>query len=399
MLQIKQKAIENLQKSKEFESLSTINKNINNNNNKLNHSFSSSNINSIDYLNILNDLQKECSNDLKEKMEKFLSFEIQKFQKKLVEDTQKKSNEMLINYIKKFEEKEKIRQSFIDNQMSRINTNRSFDSFSNDLNEIHNGIQCKICGKMPIIGIRYKCSECEDYNLCSDCEEENYKTKKHNHNFIRIRKSNDDDNNNNNIININNINNNDNNNNNNIHFSFETQENSSKNINNENNNNNNNNNEKKEIILKILNDGVRNVDKLTDSNIFSFMIQNQSSIVLNNCKLVCDDLSEIHYYNVIDIPNLKPNEQTNLFLELNNIDDYESVNKLRFKILNNNVDTGNVIEFKFNFIENQMYKTIKELRNEFELYESEYSNEYLKNLLIKNNMDKNKTFESLFNNN
>jgi hypothetical protein len=129
------------------------------------------------------------------------------------------------------------------------------------------------------------------------------------------------------------------------------------------------------------------------------MIQNQSSIVLNNCKLVCDDLSEIHYYKVIDIPNLKPNEQTNLFLELNNINDYESVNKLRFKILNNNVDTGNVIEFKFNFIESSMYKTIKEFRNEFNLFESEYSNEFLKNLLLKNNMDKIKTFESLFNNN
>ena len=156
---------------------------------------------------------------------------------------------------------------------------------------------------------------------------------------------------------------------------------------------------KNEIKLIIVNDGVRNVDKLTESNIFSFMIQNQSNIVLNNCKLVCDELSDIHYYNEIEIPNLKKNEKTNIFLELNNINDYEGVNKLRLKIINNNIDSGNVIEFKFNFIESSMYKTIKEFRNEFNLFESEYSNEFLKNLLLKNNMDKIKTFESLFNNN
>ena len=383
MLQIKQKAIENLQKSKEFETLSTINKNLNNNNNKLIHSYSSSNINSIDYLNILNDLQKECSNDLQNKMEKYLTFQIQQFQKKLIEDTQKKSKEMLSSYIKKFEETEKNRQNFIEEQMSRINTNRSFDSFSNDLNEIHNGIQCKHCGKMPIIGIRYKCSECgDDYNLCADCEEENYKNKKHEHNFIRIRNAN-----NNNNVNK---------------FNFETKESSSNNIFSESNKDDNkilsNNFNNKDIKLKLVNEAVRNYDKLNDSNIFSFLVVNDSPVRLNNCKLVYDEYkSEIHYYNDIQIPNLQPNEQSNIFLELNNINEYDSVKRITFKIYNNNIDTGNEIEFKFNIIESSLYKTIRDFRNEFSLSESEYTNERLKKLLIDNNMDKNKAFENLFN--
>ena len=384
LLQIKQKAIENLQKSKEFETLSTINKNLNNNNNnKLIHSYSSSNINSIDYLNILNDLQKECSNDLQNKMEKYLTFQIQQFQKKLIEDTQKKSKEMLSSYIKKFEETEKNRQNFIEEQMSRINTNRSFDSFSNDLNEIHNGIQCKHCGKMPIIGIRYKCSECgDDYNLCADCEEENYKNKKHEHNFIRIRNAN-----NNNNVNK---------------FNFETKESSSNNIFSESNKDDNkilsNNFNNKDIKLKLVNEAVRNYDKLNDSNIFSFLVVNDSPVRLNNCKLVYDEYkSDIHYYNDIQIPNLQPNEQSNIFLELNNINEYDSVKRITFKIYNNNIDTGNEIEFKFNIIESSLYKTVRDFRNEFNLSESEYTNERLKKLLIDNNMDKNKAFENLFN--
>ena len=52
---------------------------------------------------------------------------------------------------------------------------------------IHPGIKCNRCGMLPIIGLRYECSICKDYNLCNICEEINSKIKTHPHNFIKIR--------------------------------------------------------------------------------------------------------------------------------------------------------------------------------------------------------------------
>ena len=43
---------------------------------------------------------------------------------------------------------------------------------------------CDGCGMLPIEGYRYKCSICEDYNLCENCEERI--GKKHDHPFIKI---------------------------------------------------------------------------------------------------------------------------------------------------------------------------------------------------------------------
>ena len=51
----------------------------------------------------------------------------------------------------------------------------------------HKGIVCKKCGMNPIVGYRYKCSICKDYNLCERCEEKNYETQEHLHDFIKMR--------------------------------------------------------------------------------------------------------------------------------------------------------------------------------------------------------------------
>ncbi|OOF96115.1 hypothetical protein ASPCADRAFT_130435 [Aspergillus carbonarius ITEM 5010] len=35
---------------------------------------------------------------------------------------------------------------------------------------IHRGVTCNSCGAMPILGIRYRCANCIDYDLCETCE-------------------------------------------------------------------------------------------------------------------------------------------------------------------------------------------------------------------------------------
>ena len=35
---------------------------------------------------------------------------------------------------------------------------------------VHRGISCNICNANPLTGVRYKCSNCIDYDVCSRCE-------------------------------------------------------------------------------------------------------------------------------------------------------------------------------------------------------------------------------------
>jgi hypothetical protein len=49
---------------------------------------------------------------------------------------------------------------------------------------IHRGITCDGCGVRPVKGIRYKCSECPDYDLCQACESKDV----HNHHiFLKVK--------------------------------------------------------------------------------------------------------------------------------------------------------------------------------------------------------------------
>jgi len=44
---------------------------------------------------------------------------------------------------------------------------------------VHYGYVCDRCGMQPIKGIRYKCANCIDYDLCSACEEIDLHEEKH----------------------------------------------------------------------------------------------------------------------------------------------------------------------------------------------------------------------------
>ena len=49
----------------------------------------------------------------------------------------------------------------------------------------HVGVSCDGCGESPILGVRYKCAVCKDFDYCSNCEEK----LDHDHPFLKIRKA------------------------------------------------------------------------------------------------------------------------------------------------------------------------------------------------------------------
>jgi hypothetical protein len=48
---------------------------------------------------------------------------------------------------------------------------------------VHEHVTCDSCGKFPIVGIRYKCSICHNYDFCEECEARG----DHPHAFLKIR--------------------------------------------------------------------------------------------------------------------------------------------------------------------------------------------------------------------
>lgn len=51
--------------------------------------------------------------------------------------------------------------------------------------EVHKGYTCDNCETSPIKGIRYKCSQCPDFDLCQACESKGAHS---HHTFLKIRK-------------------------------------------------------------------------------------------------------------------------------------------------------------------------------------------------------------------
>ena len=65
----------------------------------------------------------------------------------------------------------------------QINNNNNQNN-GNSNAVVHKGITCDGCGIKPIVGVRYKCAQCEDFDLCAVCEE---KDTNHRHIFLKIK--------------------------------------------------------------------------------------------------------------------------------------------------------------------------------------------------------------------
>ena len=67
----------------------------------------------------------------------------------------------------------------------KINKNDGEDN-APSMCTIHRNVLCDKCGMKPIIGYRYNCLICPNYDLCENCMQKNNETREHKHKFKRM---------------------------------------------------------------------------------------------------------------------------------------------------------------------------------------------------------------------
>ena len=141
-------------------------------------------INSIKngYENKMNKIREECYEEIEQKFSKIYEKKIKQIYDSVMNNSKIMCEQILSQNKLRFEEEEKKRNQIIDanifnNAHEHFNINQS-----SKCKTVHNGITCNYCKKCPIVGYRYKCLECPEYNLCQNCE----KVAEHEHNFIKF---------------------------------------------------------------------------------------------------------------------------------------------------------------------------------------------------------------------
>ena len=244
------------------------------------------------------------------KYSKILEQKIEEIHKTIYKNVQKQNKSILDNYVKKFNDLEKNREK--ENiKLSKIiiknNRNQKQNKKGNQIDipnksicmTVHKEIKCNKCNKKPIVGFRYKCTICDNYNLCEQCEENT----DHIHDFIKINEEEKEEEK---ILSekINDIIISDNNNENKINISDEIIKNK----------------DEEKYSFKIL------------SKDEEFFISNNSnyekvSIILKNdgnldwpefeTKLICDTNNSLLGFNDIVLPPLKIGHHDTIYIELN----------------------------------------------------------------------------------
>ena len=332
--------------------------------------------------NKINTFKKEYENSLKQKYDNKINSEISKIQKALfnnIEDEIKKKN---IEF-KKLYEKENKRDKYYNEIMEMIK-NISNPVIKNEniieCKTIHYGVKCQKCFRDPIIGYRYKCSICNNYNLCEKCENENLISEDHSHFFIKMRNAIEyykekgyEENKSNDIVkkNIKNISKkeysfeclNDNN------LIIETLEGRSE--------------EKLELILR--NNGEKTWPKYTTK----LTKGRETTLSLKNEEIILEPQNpgETKEYKIIlkELDNNKAGKYKLSYDFYVNNDYYET--ELEINVIIKENKNNEIYRYK---------KNIKEFRDNFNLSENDYTDERLLDLLKKNNFQFESAFISLF---
>jgi len=125
----------------------------------------------------------QVESDLKERIVSTIkTFEkkFNEFRENMTNKIVKKTNKIIDKYIE-YKNKHKKKEEVVNSIKQEIQPPKKEPV-------IHEDVRCDKCYTKPIVGDRYKCSICENYDFCEKCEEENFsKQDKHSHPFIRIR--------------------------------------------------------------------------------------------------------------------------------------------------------------------------------------------------------------------
>ena len=366
-----------------------------------------------------NNIQR-MSNQLKEYYEN----EFKKFQQSFLTQSIEMNKNILKNQKNKFyqiiEENNKIFK--VDEIQTLQEENKKI---------IHEGYVCINCKQNPIIGNRYNCEFCLDYNLCEECYNENIKGKiKHNHkSFNKIDKIIERKNNimnkakslqkdiiktypqsNKNIYN-NKIN----------EYSISSQSNilsySNKIISNilENSEFNSFSYKKKEEEEEEEEEENIEYSYKVDSHLIEKVILHHTSntivsiTLINNCKytykkditkLICDESISDLICKPFTISPLKTNQSIVCFIIFENLKNYkpgEYYSYLNFMV--GDKIYGDKIKIKIIIVADEEKKKLLQFRKEFSLCNQDYNDENLLFHLEKNNFNFSEAFNSIFNDN
>ena len=278
------------------------------------------------------------------------------------------------------------------------NYNQKFNQISNLIIQnnakkcqtIHEGVKCFQCLKSPIVGIRYKCINCKNYNLCENCEDKNSESGTHPHLFIKIRKR--EPNVGGDFVDIN---------------KFEIKE--------ENKNHNFNNKGNDEFqIIKFEKEEQYSFECLDKQNLkaqinfgedelnMEILIKNNGKTVwpVNEAKLVFDERKNLVGKDIVLNPQ-KVNEEIKYNVYFKDLKPYPPGNYnagLFFEV--NGKKYGDDIDLNITIIEkkeeNDYEKQINDFRNEYNLDRKEYPDEKILTALKKFNFNVAEAFDSLF---
>jgi hypothetical protein len=135
-------------------------------------------------------MQEQYKKDMEQKYNEKLQNEMNKVSESLNQKFTKKTKDIENKLNQEYQQKEiEMKKKYNDLVKNKL----ANDDSNSKINTVHNGIKCEHCFEEPIVGYRYKCSQCPDYNLCQKCEEKNSINGSHPHDFIKIRKEENND--------------------------------------------------------------------------------------------------------------------------------------------------------------------------------------------------------------